>query len=106
MKAGFGIGEAGQDEAEGQGRLLAALGHVDVRVGAVADDEIAALDHALGDVAVQVERDDDFAFRAGELAGERDDLAVGIVAVGGDHGAVVGDVDGVEGAGLRETRRA
>ena len=43
------------------------------------------------------------ASRAGDLAGERDHLAVGIVAVGGDHGAVIGDIDGVERASSLKT---
>ena len=41
---------------------------------------------------------------AGGLAGERDDLAIGIVAVGGDHGAVIGDIDGVERARCLQSR--
>ena len=81
--------------AEGKGRFLATLDVVDMRVGAIADNEVGLLDHALGDVAVQIEGHDDAGCRAGDLARERHHLAVGVVAIGGDHGAMVGDVDGV-----------
>ena len=85
-----------------QRRFLAALDIVHVRVRAVADDEIRLLDHALGDVAVKVEGNDDASLDAGNLARECDHLAIGVVAIGRDHGAMIGDVDGIEWAGRLE----
>ncbi len=97
-EGGLGVGVAGQHEAECERCLLTTLDVVDVGVGAVADDQVGLVDHALGNVAVQVEGHDDAGGGTGNFAGERCHLAVGVVAVGGDHGAVIGDVDGVEGA--------
>ena len=95
----LGVCKTRQHEPERKRRLLPALQHVDMRVGPVANDDVAILHHSVGDVGVQIERDDDARRIADGLAGERDDIAIGIVAIGGDHGTVIGDVDRVEFAG-------
>ena len=64
---GLGIGQPGQHSPQPECRLLAALDHVDVRVGAIADHEIAGLHHPLGDVGVQVQRHDDARLRPDDL---------------------------------------
>ena len=56
----------------------------------------AAVDHAVRHVAVQVERRHDRHIRADDVANHAEDRAVRVAVLGGDHGAVVADVDTVE----------
>ena len=90
--------------AHRQRRLLAALAHVHVRVGAISDEEIDALHHALGDVAVQVEGGGDGDIRSHRLAHHGEEGAVGIVILGGEAGAVGADVDAVQGLRRLQSR--
>jgi len=95
---------AGKHRAQHLGRLLAALEHVDVRVGLITDDDVGRLGHAPGDVRVQVQRDDHRRVGTNRLAHAREQFAVGIVALRGGHGPVIGDVDRIDGRGRLEPR--
>ena len=70
------------------------VGHVDMRVGAVAGDDRGALDHRVGHLGVEIERDRD-RHVGGDLADAVQQLAFAVVVVLGDHGAVQGQQDGV-----------
>ncbi len=50
---------AGEQFAQRRRRLGAALAHVEMRVGAVADKGVDQIDHAVGDIGVEVEGRDD-----------------------------------------------
>jgi hypothetical protein len=91
----LGLG-AGQQLAERRGRLLAALAHVEMRVGAVADERIDRLHHAVGDVGVEVERRDDRHVRPDDLAHHREEGAFRVVVLGRHRRTVGADIDRVE----------
>jgi hypothetical protein len=84
--------EASQD----RGRLLGALGHIDVRIGVVADQHVSELDHPRRDVGVQVEGRDHRHIGTDDPAHGLQDVPVSIVIDLGDHGAVQGEEDPVE----------
>ncbi len=87
--------QARQDSAQCEGRLLAPLDHVHMGVGAVAADQIGGLAHGVGNVAVQVEGLDDRHVRADLRAYTFGQLAVRIIQMGRDHGAVMAEIDRV-----------
>ena len=97
---------AGEEPPHDRRRLGAALAPVDVRVGAIGNDHVGAVDHALRDVGVQVDRRDDRAARPDGLARERVERAVGVAVGRRDHRAVVAHVDAVERSGVGEHARA
>ena len=72
---------------------------VDVRVGAVGDQRVAVRDHGLGQVGVQVERADDRQIGPTCARTPAEQLALAVVQVLGDHGAVQVEEQGVERAG-------
>ena len=74
------------------------VGHVDVRVGPVGDQCIGRRQHLLRDVGMQVEAGNDRDPRPGQRANPRQQLALGVVEMVGDRGAVQVEVDRVEGA--------
>ena len=74
--------------AQQQGGPLAGLGHVDVRVGAVGDQAIRQLQHALGHVGVQVQAGDNGCLGANHGADAGDQLTFAVVGVFG-HGRAV-----------------
>jgi hypothetical protein len=94
-----GVAAAGQRFEQEAGSALAGLVDVDMGVFLVADQEGAGLEHARGDVAVQVEADADPGFRREGLADFLDDLAFGVGLILDHHGAVQGEEDGVDGGG-------
>lgn len=74
----FVIGHRGAEFAregaeEEAGGFLAGFEHVDVGVGVVADDGGGEGDHALGDVGVEVEGEDDGLVGAKDFAGDREE---------------------------------
>ena len=82
-------------------RALAGGGHVDVRIGAIGDEAVGMLDHRARDVGVQVEARDDGNAGADDLAHAREQLALAVVEMLGDHRAVQVEVDAVDRPGLR-----
>ena len=79
------------------GRLPAALGHVDVRIGVEADDGGGGIEPALRVVAVQVEGGDDRAARPDRSAHGLDEVAVAVVDALDDHGPVQIEQHAVDG---------
>ncbi len=53
---------------------------------------------------MKIQRDNDPCARSGKLAHERDDAAVRVFIVGRKHGAVIGDIDGIERSSSRQAR--
>ena len=78
----------------------AGLGHVDVRIGAVGDQRVGALEHRARHVRVQVEARDDRHARADGLAHAAQDLALAVVVGLHHHRAVQVEVDAIDGLGL------
>ena len=77
-----------QDLGQHRRRLPAALGHVGVRIGIVADQHVAALEQRRGKIGMDVEGRDDRACFAEHRTQPRQQLRVGIVDAFRDHGAV------------------
>jgi hypothetical protein len=73
-----------QQRAAGAAR---GVGHVDVRVGAIAGDDRGALDHGVGHLGVEVERHGDRQVRR-DPAQAVQQFALAVVVVLGDHGAM------------------
>ena len=82
--------------------MLAGLGTVDVRVGAVADEAVGRLHHLRRDVGVVVEADGDRHVRADGGAHAAQQLALAVLERLADHGAVQVEVDGIDGQRLGE----
>src|SRR6185503_15052444 len=78
----------------------AGLGHVDVRIGAVGDQGVGALDHRVGDVGVEVKAGDDRNAWAHRCAYATQKLALAVVVGLHHHGAVKVEVDAIHGQGL------
>lgn len=91
-----GFAMAAEDSADEAGGFGAAGALIEVRVGAVGDDGGGAVDHLLGDVGVEIERDDDGEPVAQAGAEAAEDFAIGIAVGFADGGAVEGDEKGVE----------
>ena len=91
-----------EDSPQRERRFLAPLTHVDMGVRAVTDDQVAFAHHRLGYVGVQIERHDDRHVRPDGLAHPRDERAVGIVQMRGDHRAVIADIDRIERSGFAQ----
>jgi hypothetical protein len=68
----------------------------------VTDNQVQALDHPVGDVAVQIERHRHGHGRADDGPHAGSELAFGIVAIGRDHRAVTGEQHCIDGACLPE----
>ena len=85
-----------RDDPQQQSRgALAGLEEVDVRIGVIGDDRVAVLEHAVGEDAVQIERDDDGDLLAEDLARLRQQVALGIELLLAGHRAVHAEVDAV-----------
>ena len=93
---------AGEQLRERRGRLGAALAHVEMRVGAVADKGVDPVDHAVGDVGVQVETGDDRHAGADDIADGLEKDAFGVVLLCRQRRAVCADIDTVERQGRLE----
>jgi hypothetical protein len=76
---------AAQHTDDQVGRLHAALGHVDVRIGVEPDKRGGGVDAPLRVIAVQVEGDDDGAVRPDRGAHGFDEVAVRVVDAVHDH---------------------
>ena len=85
---------AGQHAHQRAAGAAGGVGHVDVGIGAVAGHDRGALDHGVGHLGVEIERDRD-RHVGGDLADAVQQLAFAVVVVLGDHGAVQGEQDGV-----------
>ena len=70
------------------------VGHVDMRIGAIARDDGGALDHGVGHLGVEIERHRD-RHVGRDPADAIEQLAFAVVIVLGDHGAVQGQQHGV-----------
>ena len=81
------------------GRFGAAVAHVQMRVGAIADEGVDRVDTGVGHVGVQVEAGDDRHAGADDTADHGLDCAFGVVIPGGQAGAVHDAVDAVDFAG-------
>ena len=88
---------AGQDAQEQPRRPLARLEEIHVGIGVIHRDGVGVLEHAVGQDAVQVERDHDGDLLAEDLARLGQQKSLGVVLALGLHGAVEGKVDGVHG---------
>ena len=77
-------------------RLCAALAHVEMRIGAVADEGIEIIRGGIGDVGMQVEARDDGNGRPDDAAHHRQQRAFGVVVLRGEAGAVQHAIDAVE----------
>ena len=84
------------------GGFLSAGALVEVGVGAVGDGGVGEGDHLGGDVGVEVEGGDDGEVGAGGEAHAAEEFTVGIGVGLRDGGAVEGEEEPVEGAGVRE----
>ena len=87
---------------EEMGGFLPAGALVEVRVGAIGDGGVGEGDHLGGDVGVEVEGGDDGEVGAGGEADAAEKFAVGIGVGFADGGAVEGEEEAVEGAGVSE----
>ena len=90
-------GEAGRGAAAG-------LRHVDMRIGAVGDERVGALDHQPGDVAVEVEARDERHVRPDRGAHAPEHLAFAVIEAFADHGAVQVEINPVERQRGRDAR--
>ena len=88
--------DPGQHLPHRGGGLLAALAHVEMRVGAIADKRVDQIDHAVGHVGVQVEGRGDRHVGADDLPHHREQCALRVVVLGGHRGAVGADVDRID----------
>jgi len=76
-------------------------------VGAIADDQIGAFDHAGRNITVQVERDHDPAIGTDRRPDRVQHRAVRIEIVGAHHGAMIADIDRIQRhGGLQPLRHA
>ncbi len=90
------VGSAGGEQALQQlRRARAGVGHVDVRIGAVGDQRIGALQHALRDVGMQVQAGDDRHVRAHRRTQPGQQFAFAVVVLVGHHRAVQVQIDRV-----------
>ena len=74
----------------------AGRGHVDVRVGAIGNEAVAAPHHRPRDVRVEIEARDDRHARPDGAADAREQLALAVVEMLGHHRAVEVEVNAVE----------
>ena len=81
------------------GRLDAALGHVHVRIGLVAVEQVSVSHHRDAEVAVEVERHRDGHVGPDDRADGGDEVALAVVHALGHHGAVQVEQHAVEPAG-------
>jgi len=93
---------AGQQTAQQHGRLGAAFAHVEMGVGAVADEPVQQGDIGVRHIGMQVERGDDRNLRADDAANQAKQRALRIMVPGRQSGAVQHEVDSVQAAGLRQ----
>ena len=93
---------AGEQFAHHLRRLGAALAHVHVRVGAIADIGVDGVDIRRRDIGVQIVGGDDLAVGSDEAAHHRQDRAFGVVVLGGQSGAVHDAIDAVQFAGVAQ----
>ena len=70
-----------------------------MRIGAVRHQCVAVPDHCLRDVGVQIEAGDDRNAIADQAPHARQELALAVVEVLGDHGAVEVEIDPVHRTG-------
>ena len=94
----------GDDVEEPLGRLDAPLGHVHVRIGLVAVEEIGAADHRLREVRVEVERHRDGDARPDRLPDGGDEVALAVVQPLRHHRPVEVEEHAREGAAPAEVR--
>ena len=73
-----------------------------MRVGVIGDDGVAVFDHAIGEDAVEIERDDDGNLLAENLAGLREEPAFGVEFLLACHGPVHAEIDSVHRRGLAD----
>ena len=90
---------AAQDRAQDVRGFLAPFQHVDVGVGLVGDQHIGGLHHRFRNIGVEIEGGHDRHIGAHRRAQAREHVAVRIGAAGGDHGAVVRDIDRIHRTG-------
>ena len=91
----------GAGAEEETGGFLAGFEHVDVGVGVIADDGVGEGDHALGEVGVEVEGEEDGLGGAEDFAGCGEDGTFDIVFADGGLGSVHSEEEGV-GVGFGE----
>ena len=70
-----------------------------MRVGVIDDGDVAVLEHALGEHAVQIERDDDGDALAKDGPRLLEQVALGVVLALGRHRAVQAEIGAVDGSG-------
>lgn len=90
---------AAQDAQQGPGRALAGGEEVDVRVGVIDDGDVAVLEHALGEHAMQIERDDDWDALAEDGPRLLEQVALRVVLALGRHCAVQAEIGAIDGPG-------
>ena len=88
---------AAEQPVEVKGGPPPRVGHVDVGVGAVADERVRVLDHLRRRVGMKVERGDDRDVVADERAHPAQQLPLPVLVVLGHHRPVQAEVDRVEG---------
>ena len=74
----------------------AGVGHIDMRVGAIGDQRVRLFDHLRRHIGVQIETDHQRQIRADHLAHARNDFALAIVDMLGDHGAMQIEINRVD----------
>ena len=79
---------APDDRLQHTDRFTAPLVHVDVRIRVVTDQALRNRGQLLGDVGVQIERDDDRHRRPDQVADRRHDRPLGVLVVVADHRTV------------------
>ena len=93
---------AGEDAEKEPRGALSGFKEVDVRVGVIGDDGVAVLDHAIGEDAVEIERDDNGDFFTEDFPRFLEEPALGIEFPFARHGSVHAEVDGIHRRGLSD----
>ena len=94
----FGLArQAGKERIEMRGGARAGFGHVDMRIGPVADQRIGFGHHLRRHIGVKIEAGDQRNVGADGGADARQQFALAVVEMFGDHGAVKIEIDGIEG---------
>ena len=83
-------------------RLLRPLVLIDVRIRAVGDEPIAAIDHRARDIGVQIEARHDGDPRSHDAADTTQKLAFAVVQVLGDHRPMEIEIHAIDGTRLAE----
>ena len=95
LPEGFGRALAAQEGFERRKTARPGFGHVEMGIGAENADVIGQRDHAVREIGVHVEADDDRQVQAVTVADQRQKRAFAIVMALGDHRAVEVEIDRV-----------